>query len=297
MYSGTYASSGAGQLVKSYGGSAYYHWIAENCLFDPSLWVAERGRTPMTDSTFVHLDGIEGGDCELRWCHIKNVIDGIHFMHQENITDAGNSGFSDSGFSAPAGQRFAVVDRCIVEKSPYVAGDTYRARPGAQSDGRPHCDGIQIMQGKNLWVIGTKIGGQRDSTGYTTWPNTGSPGNTGDDFSNASLMIKQEGTVTNGDVSWLDNIVIDNSFLIGGGSFCVNFTVSSGNTLAGVSITNTKLGQRQNGWGLGVDTNGSPTSVGGGYGYYRNSTQSSTWTGNTVLETGAVIAAGTNQAQ
>jgi|GEM_PF-2297118 len=296
MYAGTYGSTGAGQLVKSYGGALYYHWTAENCLFDPWLWYTERARTPMTDATFVAIDGIEGGDCELRWCHIRNVVDGVHFLHQENITDAGNLGYSEVGFSAPAGQRFCVVDRCLIEKGVYVAGDTYRARPGAQSDGRPHGDGIQIMQGHNLYVTGTKIGGVRDSTGYTTWPNTGNPGNTGMDYVNACLMVKQEGTATSGDVIWLDNIVIEDGFLAGGGSFCVNFAVASGNDLTGVTIRNIKISQRQYGDGLGVDTNGDPTSAGSGYGYYRNSVQGSTWTGNTVLETGTTIPTGTNQA-
>ena len=296
IYAGTYGSTGAGQLVKSYG-SGYYHWAADNSLFDPNLWVTERSRTAMTDATFIAIDGIEGGDCELRWCRIRNCVDALHFLHQENITDAGNTGYSSDGFTAPAGQRFAVLDRCLLEKCAYVAGDTYRARPGAQSDGRPHCDGIQIMQGKNLFVVGTKIGGTRSSTGYTTWPNTGTPGNSGDDFANAALMIKQEGTVTSGDVAWLDNIVIDRSVLVGGGSFCVNFSVASGNTLAGVTIKDTKLAQRQDGWGLSVDTNGTQTSVGSGKGYLRNSTQSSTWTGNTELETGRALAAGTNQLQ
>lgn len=297
MYAGTYGATGAAYLVKSYGGSSYYHWTAENCLFDPTLWVTERGRAAMTDATFVHIDAVEGGDCELRWCRIRNVVDAIHFLHQENIADPGNTGYSEPGFTAPAGQRFCVVDRCLLEKGAYVAGDTYRARPGAQSDGRPHGDGIQIMQGKNLWVVGTKIGGARDSVGYTAWPNTGSPGNTGDDYANACLMIKQEGTVASGDVAWLDNIVVDRSFLIGGGTFCVNFAVASGNNLSGVTIKDSKLGQRQDGWGLGVDTNGTPTSVGSGKGYLRNSTQSATWTGNTILETGVAVPSGTNQAQ
>ncbi len=297
MYGGTYGATGAGYLVKSYGGSSYYHWTAENCLFDPWLWVTERGRTAMTDATYVHIDGIEGGDCELRWCRIRNVVDGVHFLHQENITDAGNSGYSEAGFSAPAGQRFCVVDRCLLEKSSYVAGETYRARPGAQiQDARPHSDGIQIMQGKNLLVAGSMIGGVRDSVGYTTWPNTGDPGNTGTDFSNAALMIKQEGTFTSGDVAWINNIVVDKSFLGGGGTFCVNFFVGSGNTLTGVTIKDTKILERKYGDGLSVGDTGTPTSVGSGYGYYRNSTQDSTWTGNTVYETGVSIPSGTNQA-
>jgi hypothetical protein len=153
------------------------------------------------------------------------------------------------------------------------------------------------MQGANAWIVGTKIGGVRDSTGYTTWPNTGvlNPGSTGHDFPNAPLMVKQE--LPNTEPAYLDNIVVDRCFLAGGGSFCVNFSAANGNNLAGVTIKDTKIAQRQYGDGLGVDTNGDPTSVGSGYGYYRNSVQSSTWTGNTVYETGVSIPTGTNQAQ
>lgn len=298
MYAGTYGASGGGQLVRSYGGSSYYHWWGQDMLFDPWLWYTERGRTPMTDATFVGIDGISGGDCTVKHSIIRHVVDGLHFMHQENnASDTGNTGWSEGDFVAPAGERYCILDRVLVEKGIYVAGDTYRARPGAQSDGRPHGDGAQLMQGRNVWITGTMIGGDRDSVGYTTWPNTGNPGNTGDDYSNSCLQIKQEGTYSAGDVPWLTNVLIEDGFLAGGGGFCVNFAVASDNNLAGVTIRNMKLAQRQYGDGLGVDTNGTPTSVGSGYGYYRNSVQASTWSGNSVLETGASIPTGTNQVQ
>jgi hypothetical protein len=296
IYAGTYGSGGSGQLVRSYGGANYYHWTAKNCLFDPELWVVERGRAPMRDVTFCHIDGIEGGDCELKWSHIRNVVDGIHFMHQENITDSGNSGYSGSGFSSPAGERFCIVDRCFIEKSVYVAGANYLARPGAQDDGRPHCDGIQIMQGANLFVLGSFIGGDRNTEGFTTWPNSGNPGNTGTDFANAALMIKQEGTYTAGDPHWINNVVVDKSIL-GGGGYCVNMFTGSGNTLTGLTIKNTRILQRKVGDGLNVGPTGIPGSLGGGYGYYRNSVLGSTWTNNSVYETGVAIPSGTNQAQ
>ena len=288
VYAGTYGSSGAGTLVKSYG-SGYYHWIAENCLFDPNLWIDERGRTAMTDATFIAIDAIDGGDCELRWCQIRNIVDGLHFFHAENISDSGNTGWS-TGITASASTRFAVVDRCFIEKSVYVAGDTYRARPGAQSDGRPHCDGAQIMQGANLWITGSMIGGVRDSVGYTTWPNTGNPGNTGNDYANACLMIKQEGTYSSGDVHWLTNILIENNFLEGG-SATVNSAVNSGNDLSGVTVRNNKFFARQYGWGLNVDTNGTPTSSHSGYGWQvaMSGTPVPSWSGNTVYETGVTI--------
>lgn len=158
----------AGDCVKSYG-TGYYHWSADSCLFDPWLWVTERSRSAMTDATYVAVNGINGGDCALRWCHIRNIEDGIHFNSGLDLgDDTGNVGYTEPGFPVPAGQRFTIVDRCLIEKCFYVAGDTYRAQPNAQGDGRPHCDGIQIMVGRNLWVIGSLVGGVRDSVGYTS---------------------------------------------------------------------------------------------------------------------------------
>jgi len=298
IYAGTYGASGGGQLVKSYGGSSYFHWWGEDCLFDPWLWYTERGRTPMTDATFVGIDGIAGGDCTLLRPIIRNVVDGLHFMHQEhNAADTGNTGYSEDGFVVPAGQRYCILDRFLIEKGAYVAGDTYRARPGAQSDGRPHGDGVQLMQGPNLRLVGGMVGGVRDSVGYTTWPNTGTPGNTGRDFPNAAIMAKQEGTVTSSDVAWLKNVTVEDCFLGGGGSYCVNFAVASGNDLSGLTIRRTKLLKRKAGDGLQVDTTGAAVSVGSGYGYYRNSVQGSTWSENTVYETGVAIPTGTTQVQ
>ena len=281
----------AGDCVKSYG-TGYYHWSADSCLFDPWLWFAERGRTPMTDATYVAVSGINGADCTLRWCHIRNIEDGIHFNSGLDLgDDTGNTGYADAGFPVPAGQRFTIVDRCLIEKCFYVAGDTYRAQPGAQSDGRPHCDGMQIMVGRNLWVVGSMIGGTRDSTGYTTWPNTGTPGNTGMDFADAAFMIKQEVTTypTN-DARYVQNVLIENNFL-GGGSATVNAAVANGNDLSGVTVQNNKFFARQNTWGLGVDTNGNPTSAASGYGYQyaKFASPAVAWSGNTVYETGVVV--------
>jgi len=280
-----------GSCVKSYG-SGYYHWSADSCLFDPWLWFTERGRAPMTDATYVAVHGVDGGDCLLRWCHIRNIEDGIHFNSGSDLgDDTGNTGYAESGFPVPAGQRFTIIDRCLIEKSFYVAGDTYRAQPNAQSDGRPHCDGVQIMVGRNLWVIGSMIGGARDSTGYMTWPNTGSPGNTGMDFANAAFMIKQEVTTyPSNDPRYVQNVLIENNFL-GGGTATVNIAVANGNDLAGVAIHNNKFFARQSDWGLGVDTNGTPTSANSGYGYQHAvfGSPATDWSGNTVYGTGAPV--------
>ena len=295
MYNGTYGSTGAGQLVRAYGGSTYKHWRGDNVLIDPTLWYTERDRTPMTDATWVTLDGIEGGDMHLRWSRIQNVVDGLHFMHQDNPTDAGTAaGYEEDDFVSPAGQRFAILDRCLLQKCAFVQGDVYGARPNAQADNRPHGDGVQLIQGKNLWVTGTKIGGVRDSAGYTLWPNDGSVGNSGSDFYNAAIMGKLEGTYTSGDVQWLDNLLFDRCFLAGG-IYTVNLYAGSGNTLTGLTIKDTFIAERKYGDGLGRDEFGVATSLNGGYGYYRTGDLDSTWSNVRVLETNALIPAGNTQ--
>jgi hypothetical protein len=247
----------------------------------------------MTDATYVGVHGIDGADCLLRWCHIRNIEDGIHFNSGLDLgDDTVNTGYSEPGFTTPSGQRFTVVDRCLIEKCFYVAGDVYRAQPNAQSDGRPHCDGMQIMVGRNLWVVGSMIGGVRGSTGYTTWPNSGNPGNTGMDFANAAFMIKQEVTTyPQSDARYVQNILIENNFL-SGGSATVNLAVANGNNLAEVTIRNNKFFARQSDWGLGVDTDGNLTSSNSGYGYQHAAFASpvASWSGNTVYETGVPVA-------
>ncbi len=294
MTSGVYGSAGGGGLVKSYG-TGYYHWTAENCLFDPLLWVTERGRSGMSDANFVHQSAVWGGDCEWRWCRSRNTVDGFNWAQGADLaSDPGNAGFNQSGFVVPAGERFTVIDRSLIEKGKWVAGPTYQARPGAQSGGGPHADAFQFATGHNCWLVGNNLGGTRDSAGYVLWPNDGDPGNTGNDFANSALMIQQEGsTYASTADEYIRNVIIELNVL-GGGIATVNMNVKFGNNLAGVTVRNNKFRQRSSGWGLGQD-NGTPTSTNGGVGLYvakggSPSSLANGWSGNTVLETGDAVA-------
>lgn len=294
MTSGAYGSSGGGGLVKSYG-TGYYHWIAENCLFDPKLWVTERGRAGMTDANFVHQSAVWGGDFEMRWCRVRNTVDGVNWAQGGDLaSDPANTGYNEGGFVSPAGERFTIIDRSVIEKCNYVNGPTYDARPGSQSGASPHNDAFQFATGHNCWIVGSVLGGPRDQVGYSTWPNSGSPGNTGSDFSNAALMIKQEGTTYAPTADeYIRNVMIEKC-LLGGGVATVNCTLSLGNNLSGVTVRDCKFYQRQAGWGLAM-SDGVLGSTNGGVGLYvaKGASPSSVlinWSGNTILETGDAVA-------
>lgn len=282
----------SGSCFKSYG-EGYYHWRADNCLFDPGLWQIERGKV-WDINNFVHVSGIAGGDCELRWCHIRNVVDGIAWVQNDGITDPGNTGWNAGGITVPAGQRFIVVDRCLIEKGKWVCGPIYQAYSWAQSGGGPHCDAFQFNTGRNCWITGTMLGGPRDSAGYIPWPNDGiNPGNTGLDYSNAAIMLQQEaGVFDSSDPRYVTNVLIEDNIL-GGGVASININYKNQNALAGCIIRNNKILQRQSDWGL-LAQNGSVISISGGYGWYlaKGSNPSAlqcTWQNNTVYETGVLI--------
>jgi hypothetical protein len=280
-------------LVKSYG-TGYYHWKADNCLFDPMLWITERARSPIaqTAATWIPINGVHGGDCELRWCHIRNVCDGINWAQGGDITDAGNTGWSEV-ITVPASQRFTIIDRCLIEKCQYVNGPAYQGRPTAQSGGGPHNDAFQFATGRHCWITGSMLGGTRDQVGYTQWPNTGNPGCTGLDYSNACIMLKQEGgTYATSDPRYIQDVFIEDNFF-GGGTSSINMSYNYGNDLSGVTIRRNQILQRQSGWGL-IMNDGAISSLNGGYGYYlaKGSTPSAlqcAWQSNTIYETGVAI--------
>lgn len=278
------SSNGSG-CVKNYGPS-YYHGIMESCTIDPLEWES-RGKY-ISAASYMPVAGIHGGDVELRWCHIKNVTDGLQITLNDEQSDAGLKGWSD-GINVPAGQRFTVVDRCLIERCLYVSGDTYAALPSAQSGGSPHCDGIQFNTGRNILITGSMLGGPRSPFAYQTWNTNGNLGT--DDFSNAAIMLQQEvsGTVE-GSPAWVDNVLIDNNF-VGGGNATINVNYKNANTLDGVTISNNKFLERGDGWGVFMQ-NGSLTNQNGGVGYYvatgsNPSALQHTWTNNTM--NGAVI--------
>lgn len=281
------SSNGSG-CVKNYGGG-YYHGIMESCTIDLLEWVTVRGKT-ISQANYMPVSGVHGGDIELRWCHIKNVTDGIQITLNDEQTDPGLHGWSD-GITVPNNQRFTVIDRCLIERCLYVSGSTYAALPSAQSGGSPHCDAVQFNTGRNIFITGSKLGGTRTASAYQTWETNQNLGT--DDFSNAGIMIQQEvsGTV-DGSPAWVDNVLIEDNF-IGGGNASINVNYKNNNTLDGVTIRDNKIFQRGSDWGVFMQ-DGSLVSQNGGYGYKvatgsNPSALQHVWTNNTVNETGASV--------
>jgi hypothetical protein len=241
-------------------GTVSYHWVAEHCLFDPNYWVTDRGLTQMAVGgarPYINYKGIHGGDFELRWCEIRNVEDGVNWVQSQDISDGGNSGWGE-GIVAPAGQRFSVLDRCLIHKCGYVNTTAYTA----QSGGYPHCDAFQFNSGRNLWITGCMLGGQRNTARYDTYPLT-TVDYSSEDFGTSALIIQQEGTTTPGTASYITNVLIEDSWAGGAGGATINTNVKGGNDLAGVTIRRLKLADRASNWGV-FYSNGARVDFGAG---------------------------------
>lgn len=280
--------------IKNYG-AGFYHGILENCTINPYGWYEQRGYPLMTAAAYQNRPGVHGGDVEMRWCHIKNVEDGFGWVQDDDLaSDAGNTGYNNgAGWVTPAGQRFTILDRCLIEDGSYVNGPGYQAKSFAQSGGSPHSDAFQFNIGRNLWITGTKLGGPRTPSALQTWGTDASNPAESKDFSNSALMIQQEGAVYDpSNPRYVQNVLIEDSF-VGGGNATINMNYKYGNNLVGVTLRRLKMYQRGANWGVFMD-DGTLTNQNGGYGYYlakgsSPSSLASTWSDITVLETGAAL--------
>lgn len=230
--------------------------IVEDSLFDPMPWITDKGKTSLSP----WVNGINGAGFTVRRCEITNVVDGLSII--------GNAGHSPT-----------VIELNWIHKG-YFAHDFE-----GQSDERTHTDAIQFHRGKNITVRGNLIGGDRDMTGYqATWPD-GS--NTGDDFENAGIMLKQESS--NSDADRLENILIEANWFAGGMSG-INFSYDPArpNTFASTIIRNNKFADREPGWGVTRRANGS-LSTGDGYYFLRSPALQAQISGNVLESTGAPV--------
>jgi hypothetical protein len=249
-------------------GSTSYHAVLEHGLIDPNYWVTERGYAPMVfggSRGYINYKGIHGGDIVARWVEIRNVEDAVNWVQNQDITDGGNLGWSD-GINVPAGQRFTVLDRCLLHRCGYINTTSYTA----QSGGYPHCDGIQFNAGRNLWVTGCMIGGQRNAARYQVYPRT-TVDYSSEDFATSAVLIQQEGTTTPGTPTYITNVLIEDSWLGGAGGATVNTMVKGGNDLAGVTLRRLKLADRGSDWGK-FYSNGALVDFGAGAYTQKNGT-------------------------
>lgn len=269
-----------GFCFKSYG-TGYYHWVAENCLFDPYAWRTERGYPAMDTTNYLPTRGIHGGNMTLRWCEIVNCEDGVNSV-QRNVAPSASG---DPGSPREDGVPFTDIDRCWIHKCRYVNGPPYSDT--GQSGGSPHCDAFQFNTGSHIYIRGSLLGGVRDTTGYQVWPNGY---NAGDDYSNACIMLQQESS--DDPELWIDDVIIEDNFMSGGSSI-ININYKNTNSLSGAIIRNNKLFQRHYGDGIYM-VDGSLATSRSGYGLYlatgsAPSSLACTWENNTIYETGEVL--------
>lgn len=227
-----------------------------DCTIDPSYWMTAKGRTKI----WPELNGIIGGNVNVQRCEIKNVCDAVAIHGQ---------GY---GFT---------IELSWLHKGTYATGS---ANTG-HSDQRVHSDAIQFHTGKNIVIRGNVIGGMRDMVGYQTSPFADCF-NSGDDFENSGLMIKQE--VSGNETDRIDNVLIDRNWIYGG-QCGINFAYNPArpNTFASTTITGNVFGVRGTGWGAIRQMNGT-LSTGNGFYLLRSAILAATIAGN-ILETGSPV--------
>jgi hypothetical protein len=253
---------------QNYGGITR-HTTFKDGIIDPGQWWGIGGRVGNPQ-----IVGIHGGDSEWLRCEIVNCQDGVNFL-------------GPTSSLAVAQAAFFTMESCWLHKGFYT-NDWY-----GPSDGQPHCDGFQTNYGKNITIRGCTIGGQRDVTGYLVWPG-GS--NTGDDYWNAAIMIKQESS--NSDIHRIENFLIEKCKL-GGGTATINFSYNPTypNTYASTTIRDNVFLNRGSTWGYKMSGDGNGTHTGhrtdttttGGYYILRGTQLQATFSNNRNYTTGALV--------
>ncbi|WP_437571908.1 hypothetical protein [Sorangium sp. So ce542] len=182
-------------LLTNYGDNPP-HVVIENSLFDPEAWITKRGKSAPAHNgnpagqLLQSQPALHGGNFTLRWSEIRNVEDGVNYVGR--TADWTNQ-------------------QTTVEMNWIHAGE-YKNGTDTPSDGRTHNGAFQFNAGRNVVLRGNLLGGPRDMVGYRIWPNGY---NSGDDYSNASIMFKQE--VDDSNMRKLTNILIEDNFFWGGG--------------------------------------------------------------------------------
>lgn len=270
IFAGTDTSTltGLRGCIQNYG-TGPAHFEMYNCVIDPGLWMTLRGVVPGIKGAYVF--GIHGGNVTMKWCEVVNCPDGINYSGPNDLTLA-NAAYS-------------LIEMNWFHKA-YYANDWY-----GQSDGQPHNDGIQITGGKNITIRGNVIGGHRDAAGYIVWPGGY---NSGDDFWNAGLMIKQE--VLGNAAAFIENVLIEKNWL-GGGVATINQTATADNWMATNIIRDNWLLERQASWGYKMSGDGPTTDTGhrtdtatpGGYYILRPTGFQGTFSNNRIISAAGVV--------
>lgn len=261
-----------------------------DCLYDPSLWLTARAPGGAQPKLNRYNIGHHGGNVRLYRCEIKNVSDGINFIGPNGSAAAANAG------------EF-LMQQCFLHKALY-GNNLY-----PPNDGQPHCDGFQTNYGKNITLRGNVIGGARDKTGYLIWPGGY---NSGDDFWNTAIILKQEAAPDRGtagtaeEIGAIENVLIEGNWLTGGNATVNQTTVGAyPSSWQNVVIRNNRFGRRLPGWEQKMapskDASGnyipystavrndSPAAPNYGYYIIRPSVYSSFYSGNVMEDDGSAV--------
>ncbi len=218
------------------------HVVVENSLFDPEAWLTQRGKSApahngnpaglLMQSQF----GIHGGNFTARWNEFRNVEDGVNFV----------------GRTVDWTNQQTTVEMCW-----FHAGE-YKNGTDAPHDGRTHNDAFQFNAGRNVVLRGNLLGGPRDMVGYRIWPNGY---NSGDDYANAGIMMKQE--VDGSDMRKILNVLIEDNFFWGSAAnINQRYVASRGNDFGTITIRDNFFVERQLGWGNALTASESDHKVG-----------------------------------
>lgn len=170
---------------------------------------------PPGDGTFnPWAHGISRGNFHLFRCEIKGWTDGV------SLTSAASD---------------TTIEWSWIHNGYYATGTYGDPSTPVNSDGKTHNDGIQFHHGQNIKIENNYIGGARNRT---------SP-NSGDDFNNAGIMLKQEPGLTG--LNFLTGVTINRNYFEGGESM-INISPANGNDGAGWAVTNNRFVRRPSGY-------------------------------------------------
>lgn len=218
--------------------------IIRNCIIrgpgDQAVWPTGETAMVTTTSGASDLQGALISDCKLTAEGRENVwVNGVMHSNVKLLRTEITRTCDGVGLTGELGA-VQIID-CWIHDGFYDAWPDGTANKPGWSDNQIHGDGIQIHRGKDILIRGCTIGGWREVADpppiedpWTT-PNAASVAvqDSGDDYPNAAIMIKQE---VSADASQkIERVIIENNWLAGG-SATVNLGFNHSNDLSGVSI-------------------------------------------------------------
>ncbi len=275
------------EMIRAYGSfpSKFEIW---DSLIDPRPWLTSAAPGGARSELSPYYTGIKGGNIRMYRTEIVSVSDGWNWIGPD-----GNNG-SGAGMAAVANQEH-------LSQQNWYHKCYYANNVVPPNDGQPHSDGIQTNFGRNFTSRGDFIGGQRDVSGFLTWPGGY---NAGDDFYGSGIQIKQEVGIYNGTPQYvpavheITDLVIEDGWIEGcGGGINHAYVSARPASYANSVIQRMKFGMRTgSNWGESlmlsqsgvVDSPPVQQSTGAGWYIIRHTSFSGLYSNNTRYDNSAV---------